>query len=69
MVDKPAPPLAPLITRRRSARSRRLSSTFSKRPAPMNSKSHTWWEQRQARGPICQGKPSGQAYGEVATRH
>lgn len=42
MADKPAPPLARLITGRRSARSRRLSSTFSKCPAPMHPNSHTW---------------------------
>lgn len=39
MADKPA---RRLITGRRSARSRPLSSTFSKRPALISPRSHSW---------------------------
>lgn len=69
MVDKPAPPLAPLITGRRSALATPFIYLLQAPGVPELQIPHlVGAEQRQVRGPICQGKPSGQACGEVATR-
>lgn len=46
-----------------------LSSTGSQCPAPRSPNPTPGWELRLARGPVCGGKPSGQAGKEVPTHH